>query len=245
MQSRRQWAKTGFAGLVMLNESRSPAIARQEITAETVDLTYQGMLATSNLPDLPKAAEGECAVVLQSTGRASSAAAVFHNRTDDTVYINGVSATGINEDGGEDPSVPEESLHAPLVLEPGDYGIATVNFPESWQKYSDVSIELDLRSEPEPDAPLVSMPVTEVQLVDAGTGGSLNLRTQNRSQDFLAEGSGFVGIFFTPDGQIQDWFTAQFRTQLEPGESKWITHVSSSLTITDSFLIGFTGRISR
>src|SRR5690554_5440128 len=98
MQSRRQWAKTGFADLVMLNESRSPAIARQEIAAETVDLTYQGMLATSNLPDLPKAAEGECAVVMQSTGRDSSAAAVFHNGTDDTVYVNGVSATGINED---------------------------------------------------------------------------------------------------------------------------------------------------
>ena len=68
MQSRRQWAKTGFAGLVMLNESRSPAIARQEITAETVDLTYQGMLATNNLPDLSKAPEGECAVVMRSYG---------------------------------------------------------------------------------------------------------------------------------------------------------------------------------
>lgn len=239
MQSRRSVMKLGIASLVTLSPLRANA---QDVEVETIDLTYEGMLAVSNVPTLPTAPDGECAVVMQATGPDSSAAAVIHNGTSEDIWINSVSATGINESGEEDTSVPEESIHAPLTLAAGAYGIAAVEFPERYEEYSDVVFELDLVAEAEADPGLVNMPLTELQVSDDGTGGSLNLRTQNRSQNILAKGSGFVGIFFSEEGEIHDWFVSTTLTDTEPGEDRWITHVSSSLGITDSFIIGFTGR---
>lgn len=244
MFTRRTLTRMGITGLATLGTTRIATGSAQTPVVESPELSYRGMLATSNLPELPTAPPGECAVVMHASGRDSSAAAVFHNGGDENVYVNAVTATGINEDGAEDSSVPEDSLHAPIVLKPGEHGVATVEFPELWQEYTDVAFELELVSESDVDPTLVNMPVMEVQLVNVDGAGSMNLNAQNRSQNILAEGSGFTGIFFDDDGEIADWFTVQFMTDLEPGERDWITHASTSLRMTYSFMVGFTGRIA-
>lgn len=246
MQSRRTLAKVGFAGLIALGGTRTPAVSAQTPetpTMDTIELTYQAMMATSNLPDLPMAPDGECAVVLQASGWDSSAAAVIHNASGETVYLGAVTATGVNESQETEASVPEENLFTPHVLKPGDYGVATFAFPQTRQEYTDVSVELELVTESEVDPAIVSMPVKQVQLVNPRSFNSMNLSTQNRSQDWLAAGSEFVGVFFTPEGEIADWFTSQILSDLEPGEQTSTSHGSSSIELTDSFMIGFNGRV--
>lgn len=249
MQSRRMFTKMGFTGLASLAAARSiPAAAQTpeaepEITMDNMELAYQGKLAVSNLPDLPTAPAGECAIVMQAVDTHSSAIAIIHNGSDEIAYINDVTGTGVNPDGNLDESVPAESIHAPRTIQPGEYGIATITFPEFWQPYSDVVFELELVSEEELDPSVVTMPVTRLDLVNPRKYNSLNVYTQNRSQDTLAEGSGFAGVFFTPDAEIAYWFTSMVNTEIGPGERHSLSHASTSMVLTDSFMVGFSGKI--
>lgn len=246
MQSRRTVAKIGLSGLVALGSSRIPAISAQTpetITMDDMELSYQGMLATSQLPELPKAPDGECAVIMQDANSHSEAIAIIHNAMDETAFINTVSATGLNESGELDDAVPELSLHMPLELEPGDYGLAKVEFPEFFEEYTDITFELEIVSEAEFNPNQVTMPVTQVQLVNPRSGNSLNVAMQNRSQNTLAEDSGFIGVFFTPEGEMAYWFISTFISETDPGEEQWMSHSSTSMVLTESFMIGFSGLV--
>ena len=247
MQSRRTLTKMGFASLITLVGSRATSIAAQTpetFTMDEMEFEYQGMLAVSNLPELPTAPDGECAVILQRTGDDSSILAIFHNASEETVHINRVSGTATNEQGHTDTSVQGQSLHAPRTLDPGDYGIAVLEFPERRQTYTDELIELEVVPKSELDPAMVTMPVTEVHLVNPRSGNSMNMQVQNRSQETLEEdSSGFVGTFFGPDGEPAYWFVSTFRTDTEPGEERWISHASTSMVLTDSFMIGFSGQV--
>lgn len=242
MQTRRTTLKKGLASLIALGGLRSSASLAQEITMTPMELNYEGMLAVGELPELPIAPEGEVAVVAQSIGTRSQTAAVFHNATDEPVFINGVIGTGMNEDGVVEDSVPDETLFAPIVLEPGKHGIAVVTFPAFFNEYTDVTIELDLAAaESDLDPSVVNMPVVYAEYTDEGN--SINMQVQNRSQETLAEGSGFIAVYFTETGEIDDWIHSAFMSEIDPGEQKWMSHSSTGLTFSDRFMMGFMGRV--
>lgn len=242
MTTRRTTVKLGFASLFAFGGLQSAASLAQEITMIPMELNYEGMLAVGELPKLPTAPEGEVAVVMQSTGTRSQTAAVFHNATNEPAFIKSVIGTGTNEDGAVDASVPEETLFAPIVLVPGQYGIAVVTFPAFFNEYTDVRLEVDLAvSESDLDPSIVNMPVLQAEYTDEGN--SINLQMQNRSQDSLADGSGFIVVFFTETGEIDNWIHSDFGSETDPGEQRWITHASTGLTFSDRFMMGFMGRV--
>lgn len=240
MITRRLITRTGFAGLLAIGATRQLQSAAQTPTS---GLEYQGVLAIQNLPELPKAPAGECAIVLQAHGADKAAAVVYHNASEESVCVNAITATATTATGAiaEDFNL-EETVHAPHILQPGEYGIACPAFEWALDAEHVVTVELTLVPEAEADPALVSLPILEVEFATDGDMQEVRTHVENRSETNLAEGCGAIGIFFTPEGEILDWFASNFISDFEAGNDRHLSTNSNTLEISDSFMIAFGGR---
>lgn len=233
MLTRRSLTKSGFAGILAVGAFRPASFSAQTPSA---GLQYQGTLGTQNLPELPTAPAGECAIVLQAHGGDKAVAVLYHNAADVPMCVNAVTATSSEE------FVPEESVHAPHILQPGEYGIACPQFEWSLDEADEVSVQLTVVPAEEADPTLISLPISTIEFSLDGEMQEMRIDLPNRTEHTLAAGNGAIGIFFTPGGEILDWFSSTSMGEFEPGEDKIINASSNSLTVSDSFMIAFGGR---
>lgn len=240
MITRRSLTRVGVAGIFA-----SGAMQRIQAAAQTpaAGPQYQGILAIQNLPELPEAPVGECAIVLQAHGADKTAAVVYHNATQETVCVNSITATATDSSGSiaEDFN-PGETVHAPHLLKPGEYGIACPAFEWALDPENEVTVELTVVPESEADAALVSLPILGVEFAKDGEMQEVRTHIENRSGSILAEGCGAIGIFFTPDGEILDWFASNLIREFEAGDDRHLSTNSNTLEVSDSYMIAFGGR---
>lgn len=240
MLTRRFLTTSSIAGLVALGSARPYALLAQTPVA---GLEYQGVLAIQNLPELPTAPAGECAIVMQAVGIWKSVAAVYHNATDEVMAVNAVSATSTSKYGTESMTVAEESNHGPHILQPGDYGIATPTFKMNLDDEDVVVFEIVAVPEAEGDPSVVSMPISSVAFSRQGDSQTVETDVTIRAEGVVAAGSGALAIFFTPDGEILDWFSTNSLLESDPGKESHGTFGSPGLKVSDSFMMVYGGRL--
>ena len=232
MIDRRTLTKAGIASVLALQGSRRLTSAQDPEVA----LEYQGLLAFQNLPELPTAPAGECAIVMQASGGEKSAIVLYHNATEEVMAVNLVTATS------DEDFEPGESNHGPHILQPGEYGIAAPTF--AWRLDDDavVTVEITVVPEAEVDPALVTLPITEVAFSKDGEMQEVRVKVQNRSEVTVGEGAGALGVFFTPEGEILDWFSSNTMGEIEAGDDNQFSQNSNTLLVSDSFMIVGAGR---
>lgn len=249
MLTRRTLVKSSIVGALAMGSSLRMTSAQTPVSATFEDgLEYQGALTYMNMPDLPTAPEGECAVVLQAVSeKAESVAMIYHNASDEVRCVNSVTATYIPPPGSKKVNfLPEETIHGPHILQPGDYGISCPAFRWYLEEDGEVEIELDVVPEAEVDPALVSLPIIAIG-INKGEGDlemtNVSLRLLNQTEHYLAENNGWAGIFFSPDGEILGWRTSVSSFDFDPGAGRNSSSSSTSLRASDSFMFVAGGRI--
>lgn len=221
--------------------------ARSHIFAETgpLDLEYQGPLAFSNPPELPTAPDGECSIVLEASKKyINTAVAVYHNASDEAVSINAVSATATDENGEELGELdPAATMYIPNILQPGEYGMAFAAFKRVFREDPVVATELEIGPASEADPAIVNLAVSNVELGTSDSGmNQVRAVIQQTSESLIEPGATFGIIFFTPEGEIQDWITTSTPAAFEPGETMDVAAATGLLSYSESVMAGFTGR---
>lgn len=242
MISRRTFSISGIASIIAFGSSNSRSTFAQT-PAPAEGMEYQGVLLVQNLPTLPTAPAGECAVVLWASSNQDSVAIVYHNATDQVMAVNSVSGTATNQYGTESVSVPEMSNHGPHILQPGEYGIGTPTFDSRLDEDDTVTVEIVSVPESEADPAVVSLPITSFEIVENGDSTFVNTSVTNRTETTLAEGCGGLTIFLTPDGQILDWISSNSLREFEAGGEKTSESGAQGLKVSDSYMAVFGGRV--
>lgn len=243
MHSRRTLAKRGLAGMLAVGTSQLRVAGTQ---AFEPDIDVQGLIAVSNLPELPTAPDGECAIVLQATSdRNESVAVVYHNNSDEVLCVNSVTATYTPPEGRRNVIFdPDATVFAPHTLQPGEYGMSCPAFGWYLDPEGEVEVELEVVPESERDTTLVNLvvPAIGVSPAEGNQSPAVSATVVNFSGRKLAKGSGLAGIFFTPDGKILGWFTRTNEFDFDAGDRRYFGFGNTSLQVSDSFMVAYSGR---
>lgn len=235
MISRRSMTKSGVVGLFALGGGRSLVVAAQ---SSDPALEYTGTVAHQNLPELPKAPDGETAIVLQSIISDELVAIVYHNATDTAVDVTKITGSAADATWVEIAEVDQgESAIGPATIEPGQYGFAVLGFDNRLP--ADAAVVPNLFEEQNPA--LVDIEILEASTSEVDAVPHAHTLVKN-PHDFEVEDVDIAGIFFSPEGEIVGGFNTRVRFDLEAGDTFPQTRGSNDLVISDSFAFVSTGR---
>lgn len=211
MVTRRAFTRSVVTSAISLGLLSPSVLASQSSTPEAGAGDF-GNLLIQDLPELPTASTGEVEVVLSGHADTRAAGVLIHNASDDVVAIDEVSGIARGADGSLF-AVSSDSNIAPTVLEPGEYGMATVRFDKDL--VPDVTIDYTVKTE-EPGSgwiDVIDLPVVEISIDDERVIGIVENTTDVVASSFVA----VVGVFFDADAQVCGWFRTYLNDDIQPG----------------------------
>lgn len=89
----------------------------------------------------------------------------------------------------------------------------------------------------------MSLPVTDVVVRDDNGSIFIENTVTNNTGEILAAGCGPISVFFSPDGELIGWLNAPSLRSFEGDVPKRYEYGSNDVTVSDSFMMVFGGRI--